>query len=428
MTDVVATNETILVVGGGISGMTAALEAAECGKNVVLVEKNPSLGGRVSQLYRYFPKLCHPTCGLEINLKRLKANKRIRVLTLAEVSAISGKPGDYAATLKISPRYVNENCTACGECAAAVTAEFDNEFNYAMGKRKGAYLTSAMAYPQRYVLDPRIIGTPDAEKAKAACKYDAVDLGMKEETVNLKVGAVVWATGWKPYDANKIQPYGYDRYQNVITSVEFERMLDPFGPTGGKLVRPSDGKEAKNVAFIQCAGSRDRNHLKHCSRICCMASLKQSTYVREKYGDDANVSIYYIDIRAIDRFEDFYKKVQADPKVKFIKSKVANITEDQATGDPILHGVDTEGYHRYDNKHDLVVLAIGMEPSVDASKIMPGVKADVSGFIDVNATTEAVFGAGCASNALDVNRSVQSATAGALRAIQVVNRVSRAEA
>jgi quinone-modifying oxidoreductase subunit QmoA len=393
----------------------------------VLVEKNPSLGGRVSQLYKYFPKLCHPTCGLEINLKRLKANKRIRVLTLAEVSAVTGKAGDYTATIKISPRFVNENCTACGACAEAVTAEFDNEFNYGMGKRKGAYLTSAMAYPQRYVLDPRVIGTPDAEKAKSACKYDAVDLGMKEETINFKVGAVVWATGWKPYDANKIQPYGYDRYENVITSVEFERLMDPFGPTGGKLIRPSDGKEAKNVAFIQCAGSRDRNHLKHCSRICCMASLKQSTYVSEKYADDANVSIYYIDIRAIDRFEDFYKKVQADPKVKFIKSKVANITADK-DGNPILHGVDTEGYHRYDNPHDLVVLAIGMEPSVDASKIMPGVAADASGFIDINATTEAVFGAGCASNALDVNRSVQSATAGALRAIQVVNRVSRAEA
>ncbi|MBI3779380.1 MAG: CoB--CoM heterodisulfide reductase iron-sulfur subunit A family protein [Gammaproteobacteria bacterium] len=428
MTDVVATNETILVVGGGISGMTAALEAAECGKDVVLLEKSPSLGGRVSQLYKYFPKLCHPTCGMEINLKRIKANKRIRVLTLAEVSAITGKPGDYTATIRISPRYVNEHCTACGACAEAVAAEFDNEFNYGMGKRKGAYLSSAMAYPQRYVIDPRILGTPDAEKAKSACKYNAVDLGMKEETVNLKVGAVVWATGWKPYDANKIQPYGYDRYKNVITSVEFERLMDPFGPTGGKLVRPSDGKEAKNVAFIQCAGSRDRNHLKHCSRICCMASLKQSTYVREKYADDANVSIYYIDIRAIDRFEDFYKRIQADPKVKFIKSKVANITEDKATGNPILHGVDTEGYHRYDNPHDLVVLAIGMEPSVDASRIMPGVKADASGFIDINATTEAVFGAGCASNALDVNRSVQNATAAALRAIQVVNRVSRAEA
>ncbi len=428
MTAVVATNETILVVGGGISGMTAALEAAECGKDVILVEKNPSLGGRVSQLYKYFPKLCHPTCGLEINLKRLKAQKRIRVLTLAEVEKIEGQAGDYTATLKIAPRYVNENCTACGACAAAVTAEIPDVYNYRLNKTKAAYLPHAMAYPQRYVLDPSIIGTPDADKAKAACKYDAIDLGMKQADLTLKVGAIVWATGWKPYDAAKIQPYGYDRYANVITSVEFERMLDPFGPTGGRLVRPSDGKEAKNVAFIQCAGSRDRNHLTHCSRICCMASLKQTTYVREKFGDDADVSIYYIDIRAIDRLEDFYKKVQADPKVKFIKSKVANITEDQTSGDPILHGVDTEGYHRYDNKYDLVVLAVGMEPSIDAGKIMKGVVADVSGFIDVNSTTEAVFGAGCASNALDVNRAVQSATAASLRAIQVINRVSRAGA
>ncbi|MHB8623082.1 MAG: CoB--CoM heterodisulfide reductase iron-sulfur subunit A family protein [Sulfuricaulis sp.] len=428
MTDVVATNETILVVGGGISGMTAALEAAECGKNVVLVEKSPSLGGRVSQLYKYFPKLCHPTCGLEINLKRLKANQRIRVLTLAEVSAITGNPGDYTAMVKISPRYVNENCTACGDCAKAVSAQISNPFNYNMDKIKAAYLPFSMAYPQRYVLDPSIIGTPEADKAKAACRYDAVDLRMQAETVNFKVGAVVWATGWKPYDAAKIQPYGYGRYANVITSVEFERLLDPFGPTGGQLIRPSDGKAAKDVAFIQCAGSRDRNHLKHCSRICCMASLKQTTYVREKFGDDANVSIYYIDIRAIDRLEDFYQKIQADPKVKFIKSKVANITEDKATRNPILHGVDTEGYHRYDNQHDLVVLAVGMEPSVDASKIMPDVAADASGFIDINATATAVFGAGCASNALDVNRSVQNSTAAALRAIQVVNRVSRAEA
>jgi quinone-modifying oxidoreductase subunit QmoA len=427
MVDVVATNETILVVGGGISGMTAALEAAECGKDVVLVEKNPSLGGRVSQLYKYFPKLCHPVCGMEINLRRLKANKRIRVLTLAEVSAISGTPGDYTATIKLSPRYVNENCTACGACSEAVTAEFEDEFNYGLRRRKGAYLPFSMAYPQRYVIDPRIIGTPDADKAKAACQYGAIDLDMKQETVNLKVGAIVWATGWKPYDAAKIQPYGYDRYANVITSVEFERLADPYGPTGGRLIRPSDGKEAKNVAFIQCAGSRDRNHLKHCSRICCMASLKQATYVAEKFGEEGKSTIYYIDIRAIDRFEDFYQKVRSNKNIKFIKSKVANITEDRESGDPILHGVDTEGYHRYDNKHDLVVLAIGMEPSVDARTLMRGVAADASGFIDINATTEAVFGAGCASNALDVNRSVQSATAGALRAIQVVNRVSRAE-
>jgi len=427
MTDVIATNETILVVGGGISGMTAAIEAAECGKQVILVEKNPSLGGRVSQLYKYFPKLCFPTCGMEINLRRLKANRNLRVITLAEVVGVSGGAGNYGVQVKVSPRYVNESCTACGECAAAVESEFDDEFNYSLNKRKGAYLPFAMAYPQRYVLDPRIIGTPDAERAKAACKYDAVDLDMQEQVLELKVGAIIWATGWKPYDAAKIQPYGYDRYANVITSVEFERMMDPFGPTGGKLLRPSDGKEAKDVAFIQCAGSRDRNHLKHCSRICCMASLKQSTYLREQWGDEGKASIYYIDIRAIDRIEDFYQNVQADPNVRFIKSKVAGIIEDKATGNPVLEGVDTEGYHRYSNPHELVVLAIGMEPSVPRDAFPMEVVVDEHGFIEADAANGGIFAAGCSSDALDVNRAVQSATASALRAIQVVNRVAGAE-
>ena len=427
MTDVIATNETILVVGGGISGMTAAIEAAECGKQVILVEKNPSLGGRVGQLYKYFPKLCFPTCGMEINLRRLKANRNLRVMTLAEVVGVSGGAGDYSVQVKVSPRYVNESCTACGECAAAVESEFDDEFNYSLNKRKGAYLPFAMAYPQRYVLDPRIIGTPDAERAKAACKYDAVDLDMQEQVLELKVGAIIWATGWKPYDAAKIQPYGYHRYANVITSVEFERMMDPFGPTGGKLLRPSDGKEAKDVAFIQCAGSRDRNHLKHCSRICCMASLKQSTYLREQWGDEGKASIYYIDIRAIDRIEDFYQNVQADPNVKFIKSKVASIIEDKATGNPVLEGVDTEGYHRYSNPHDLVVLAIGMEPSVPRDAFPMEVVVNEHGFIEADAANGGIFAAGCSSDALDVNRAVQSATASALRAIQVVNRVAGAE-
>ena len=296
-----------------------------------------------------------------------------------------------------------------------------------MDKRKGAYLAYNMAQPQRYVIDPRMIGTDDAQKAKDACKFDAVDLDMQEETIEVKAGAVVWATGWRPYDANKIQPYGYDRIDNVITSVEFERMMDPFGPTGGKLVRPSDGKEAKNVAFIQCAGSRDHNYLKHCSRICCMASLKQSTYVSEKYGDEAEVSIYYIDIRAIDRFDDFYQRVQDDPNVSFIKSKVANIVENKENGNPTLNGVDTEGYNRYANEHDLVVLAIGMEPSVDKDTFPIEIKVNDEGFIEQDEANGGVFAAGCSSDALDVNRAVQSATASALRAIQVVNRVAQAE-
>jgi quinone-modifying oxidoreductase, subunit QmoA len=424
MTDVVATNQTILVVGGGISGMTAALEAAECGKDVILLEKNPSLGGRVAQLYKYFPKLCYPTCGMEINLRRIKANPKLRVITLADVTKVTGGAGNYTVDITLQPRYVNNNCTACGACSEAVEAKFDNEYNYGLNQRKGAYLPFYMAYPQRYVVDPRIIGTADAEKAKAACKYDAIDLNMSAQNIQLTVGAIIWATGWKPFDANKIQPYGYDRIPNVITSVELERMMDPLGPTEGKILRPSDQKEAKNIAFIQCAGSRDRNYLKHCSRMCCTATLKQTTYVRERYGDAGKSSVYYIDIRAIDRFDDLYQRVKADPNVTFIKSKVANITLDKATGNPILNGVDTEGYHRYNNPHDLVVLAIGMEPSVDFSRLGIDIKVNEHGFIEADPSNGGLFAAGCASDALDVNRAVQHATASALRAIQVVNQVS----
>ena len=428
MAEIVATTQTVLVVGGGISGMTAALEAAECGKQVILVEKSPTLGGRTALLYRYFPKLCHPTCGLEINLRRIKASRNLRVLTLAEVTKIEGSRGDYTATVRIAPRYVNENCTACGACADAVTAEVPNPFNYNLNKMKAAYLPHSMAYPQRYVLDASIIGTPDAGQAKAACRYDAVDLEMKEETLTLKAGAVIWATGWQPYDAAKIQPYGYGRFPNVVTSLEFERLADSHGPTGGRIVRPSDGKEAKNVAFIQCAGSRDENHLRHCSRICCMASLKQTQFVREAYGEGSQSTVYYIDIRAIDRFEDFYRKVQGDPTVRFVKSKPASIVQDRNNADVIVQGVDTEGYKRYAARHDLAVLAIGMEPSVKGAHIPAEIVEDSSGFLQPSPPGSGIFGAGCATNALDVNRSVQSATAAALRAIQVVNRAARAEA
>lgn len=425
MTAVVATNQTIIVVGGGISGMTAALEAAETGKQVILLEKRPYLGGRVSQLYKYFPKMCHPTCGQEINQRRIKMNKNLTVITQAEVSNISGDKGDYTVSVTITPRYVNSNCTACGECAKAATSEFDDEFNYNLGKRKGVYLPNAMAYPQQYVIDSRIIGTPEAEAAKAACKYNAIDLDQQEETIELKAGAVVFATGWKPYDANKIQPYGYDRYPNVITNVEFERLMDPHGPTGGKLLRPSDGKEAKNIAFIQCAGSRDRNYLKHCSRFCCMASLKQTQYVTEKYGDEGKSTIYYIDIRSIDRFEDFYRNVQNDKNVSFIKSKVAKIEQDK-DGNPVLHGVNTEGYHRYANTHDLVVLATGMEPSVDFKGLPIKIAVNEEGFIEHDEANGGIFAAGVAADAMDVNRAVQHATAAALRAVQVVNQVAGA--
>jgi quinone-modifying oxidoreductase subunit QmoA len=427
MTQTLAASSELLVVGGGISGMTAALEAAECGQRVILVERAPTLGGRTALLYRYFPKMCHPTCGLEINLRRLRASRNVRVLTMTEVSALQGGAGNYQVTLRQRPRYVNEKCTACGDCARAVSTKIRNPFNYGLDEIGAAYLPHGMAYPARYVIDPSIIGTPEAQQAKDACKVGAVDLEMTEQTLTLNVAAVIWATGWKPYDAARIQPYGYGRFENVVTSLEFERLADPAGPTGGRLLRPSDGQPAKNVAFIQCAGSRDENHLRHCSRICCMATLKQTQYVREAYLEGgARSTVYYIDIRAIDRLEDFNAMVHADPGVVFVKSKVASITLNEANGNPVLHGVDTEGYHRYAAEHDLVVLAVGMQPETDGVKLPDDIVRDSSGFIE-GSSSGGQFAAGAASSPLDVNRSVQSATAAALRGIQVIHRASAVE-
>ena len=198
MADEKALTESILVVGGGISGLTTAVEAAEVGREVFIVEKRPYLGGRVAQLNQYFPKLCPPSCGLEINFRRIRENPRIKTFTMAEVENVSGEEGNFDVTIKLNPRYVNENCTACGECAAGVTTEIPNEYNYNMDKIKAVYLPHDMAYPMRYVIAPEIIGKEEATKAKEACQYDAVDLEMQPESVTLKVASVVWATGWYP--------------------------------------------------------------------------------------------------------------------------------------------------------------------------------------------------------------------------------------
>ena len=306
---------SILVVGGGISGLTTAIEAAEVGYEVFLVEKNPYLGGRVAQLNQYFPKLCPPTCGLEINFRRIKDNPRIKILTLAEVESVAGGPGNYDVAIKVNPRFVNENCTGCGDCAAACQAEIASEYDFGMQNIKGAYLPFEMAFPARYVIAPEIIGTPDATRAKEACKYDAVDLEMEAKTLNLNVGSIVWSTGWQPYDAAKIDNLGFGQYPNIITNMMMERLASPNGPTRGKILRPSDNKEPQSVAFVQCAGSSDENHLPYCSYICCMASLKQATYVRERYPD-AKIYIFYIDLRTPGyRYERFYQTIKEDENI-----------------------------------------------------------------------------------------------------------------
>jgi len=411
---------TIMVVGGGISGLTTALEAAEVGYEVFLVDKNPYLGGRVAQLNQYFPKLCPPTCGLEINFRRIKDNPRIKTFTLSEVTNVEGSPGNYTVSMKTSPRYVNNNCTLCGDCAKACQTEISSEFNFGMCKTKAAYLPFEMAFPARYVIAPQIIGTEDAKRCKEACKYDAVDLEMETKTFDLQVGSIVWATGWEPYDAAKIDNLGFGQYQNIITNMMLERLAAPNGPTKGKIVRPSDDKAPESIAFVQCAGSRDENHLPYCSYVCCMASLKHATYLRALYPD-AKIYIFYIDLRAPgQRYEKFYKQVKADKNVFFVKGKVAEVSEDSKTNNITVIAENALTGEKIRQTVDLVVLATGMQPTAVNTKLPADLKYNDDGFIINDFEKGGMFAAGCANKPADVVSCNQNATGMALKAIQTL--------
>ncbi len=411
-----AGNGAVLVVGGGISGLTAALEAAEVGSDVFLVEQNAYLGGRVAQLNQYFPKLCPPTCGLEINFKRIKDNRRIRTYTLTKVTAVSGGPGNYEVRLETAPRYINANCTACGDCSAACADEIDDPFNFGMRRIKAAYLPHEMAFPRRYVLAKDACSAATLEAVKAACKYNAVDLDMQPKSFTLQVSSIIWSTGWNPYDAGKITQLQFNSSPAIITNMMMERLAAENGPTQGKILRPGDNKEPGSFAFVQCAGSRDENHLEHCSYICCMATFKQISYIRAQYPE-AKIYVFYIDLRTPGKYEHFRQKFMNDANTVFIKGKVAGIVAER-DGGVTVSAENALTATKINQKVDLCILATGMQPALgDAGKAL-GVKMDGNGFV-VSEPEKGMIAAGCAKSAVDVYTSGQSSTAAALKAIQI---------
>ncbi|OGL46668.1 MAG: heterodisulfide reductase subunit A [Candidatus Schekmanbacteria bacterium RBG_13_48_7] len=419
--DVQSGREKILVIGGGISGLTASIEAAEAGFEGVLVEKNPYLGGRVARMNLYFPKLCPPTCGMEINFKRLKANSNITLYTLAEVLEITGEPGNFNVKIRQNPRFVNENCTACNACVEVCPNERPNDFNYGMDKTKAIYLPFGMAFPRHYVVDSGHCPGSECAKCVEVCKYNAIDLKMEPKMIEIKAGAVIMATGWEPYDALKIDNLGFGQYKNVITNVMMERLASPHGPTQGKILRPSDNKEVQSIAFVQCAGSRDENYLPYCSGVCCMASLKQARYVRE-FKPDSKVHIYYIDIRAAGKYEDFYAAVQKDENVIIQKGKVAKVTEDPATNNLIVEAENTATGEKMATAVEMVVLATGMVPASGNGQFPVNLSIDDNGFMVPEWRKTGIDAVGCVKNPVDVASSVRDATGAALHAIQHVIR------
>lgn len=415
-------DKKILVIGGGFGGLSAAIEAAETGCDVIIVEKNPYIGGRVAQLNKYFWKLCPPVCGLEINFKRLKNNSHIRLYTLAEVVDIRGEEGDFEVTVKISPRYVNDKCVGCDACAQACPSYRENEFDFGMSRTKAAYLPFAQAFPFQYVIDRRYCNDDCMKACFDACKYDAIDLSMKTEMIMLRVGAIILATGWNLYDVGKVQNLGFGKIRNVITNMMMERLAAPNGPTGGRIIRPSDGKEVKNIAFVQCAGSRDVNHLPYCSTICCLASLKQSMYIREQYPD-SKARIFYIDLRTPGLYENrFLWKVQKDPNVTLTKGKVARITEDPETKDVIVVAEDILGGCKVTATFDMVVLAAGMTPSIREMGVGTDVTYTPDGLLDPSSLHKGIYAVGSMKSPVGVARSVQDATSAVIKSIQSLGR------
>ncbi|MGD8362408.1 MAG: FAD-dependent oxidoreductase [Gemmatimonadota bacterium] len=411
----------ILVIGGGISGMTAAVEIAEVGYPVVLVEKEAYLGGRVMRSHKYFPKMCPPACGFEINVRRIRNNPRIAVHTLSTVEEIEGTAGEFRARIKTRPRYVTGVSSLDSSLVEKVTSERPDEFNLGMGTTRALYYPHVAAYPPLHVLEREALSESDLATLTEEAPPGAIDLDMKEKERWIDASAIIVATGWRPYDATRLENLAFGRWENVITNVMMERLAAPGGPTNGKILRPSDGAPPKNVAFVQCAGSRDENHLPYCSAVCCMASLKQTRYLREQ-DPDVNVTIFYIDIRAVGRLEDFYYDLLEDEKVTFVKGKVAGIEEASTPGNLALDVEDTIAGRKPEPEFDMVVLATGIVPEIADSPIPFDLEMDEYGFLDGATNVEGVYAAGCAKHPCDVSRATKESTAAALKAIQCVKR------
>ena len=407
-------SNSILVVGGGFAGLTAAIEAAELGHDVYIVEKTPYLGGRVAQLNKYFPKLCPPSCGLEIQFQRIRKNPRIKFFTMAEVTGLSGTKGDYTVTVKVKPRRVVAHNVDLTLLASSLEGTVDNEFDFGLSRRKAVYKSMPFAYPNRFVFDPAALSLADTARV-AANKYLLPEEPEKELTLN--VGAIVVATGWKPYDVTRLTNLGAGSVKNCISNMQMERLASPYGPTKGKIVRPTDQVAPKRVCFVQCAGSRDQNHLNYCSYICCMASIKQCFYVVESVPD-AICDVYYIDLRTPGRYIKTLDKARASGRVNFIKGKVANV--EQIEGDRCrVQAEDAVRGEKLTMDYDLVVLATGMQPSLSLGNCPLPLPLDEDGFV-TGGEEEGIFTAGCALMPLDVTRSAQTGTAAALKAVQTV--------
>jgi len=430
-------NPNTLVVGGGIAGIQAALEIANGGFHVYLVEREPSIGGHMAQFDKTFPTLDCSACILTPRMVEAGTHPNITLLTWSEVMNVSGYIGSFNVTIKKKARFVNEElCTGCGICMEKCPLKvIDDVYEAGLGFRKVIYTPFAQAVPKYPVLDKPNCTYFKNGKCKACekfCPTNAIDFNQQDETLNVEVGNIILATGYDLFDAGKVTNYGYGRLANVFTSMEFERLCNASGPTNGEITLRDGKTKPESVGIIHCVGSRDKNFNNYCSTICCMQSLKFAHIVKERTG--ANVYEFYIDMRtAAKSYDEFYQRILEEGTL-FVRGKVAEVTDAARNpgeeGKLIIQVEDTLAGKQRRIPVDMVVLSSGIEPRADAKQTgkLFGISCSSDGWYierhpkldPVTTMTEGILIAGCASGPKDIPSSVSQGAAAAARVLDKI--------
>jgi heterodisulfide reductase subunit A len=445
-------NPNTLVVGGGVAGIQAALEIAAAGKKVYLVERSPSIGGHMAQFDKTFPTLDCSACILTPKMTQAGQDTNIELLTYSEVKEVSGYIGNFKVKVNKKAKYVDPTkCTGCGKCSELCPQQIPSEYEEGLGKRKAAYIAFPQAVPNKAVIDRENctyfkglekgkenqcrlckIGIP--KKNQPGCEANAIDFNMKDEIVELEVGNIILATGFQQFNPEQIYQYGYKRYPNVCTGLEFERLSNASGPTGGNVIL-ADGRKPESIAILHCVGSRDENYHKYCSRVCCMYSLKYAHLLHEKVPEAAIYQMY-IDMRCPGSgYEEFYNRLQEEG-VNFIRGRAAEITDIAETpeekGRLMVLCEDTLIGRPRRIPVDMVILSCALEPQADAADVARifTISRKADGFflekhpkLDPVATaTDGVYVVGCCQGPKDIPDTVAQASAAAARALALISK------
>lgn len=426
-----------LIIGGGIAGIQSALDIANAGYEVVLVEKEPSIGGRMAQLSETFPTLDCSQCILTPRMVEVASHPAINLLTYHELVEISGYVGNFNVKLKRKPTYVNrDECNCCMKCMEKCPVKVESEFERGLGIRKAIYIPFPQAVPNKPVIDKEAciyLTTGKCGVCKKVCEVDAINFEDKEEIKEIKVGAIVVATGYQLYKKENLAEYGYGKYKDVIDALGFERLNSAAGPTGGKIIRPSNGKIPKEVVFIQCVASRatePEHGLPYCSRICCMYTAKQAILYKRKVPD-GQAYVFYIDIRAGGKkYEEFIQKGIEQERIVYLRGRVARLYEED--GKIIIQGVDTLTNKRIEIAAELVILSPAVIPQPDADALATKLKiqTDEYNFMQeahpklrpVETLSEGIYLAGCCSSPKDIPDTVASASAAASKVVTLFSK------